>query len=407
MGFEKIKAAKAESAAYMVDEITHIIKTFDKREPGSKGETDAINYMGEVLKPLSDEVKIEPFDLHPGAFFGWIYLTVTLALAGLVCLFFVPVATIVLFVIAFTFLIGEFILYRQVVDRLFKKATSHNLTAIKKPTGEVKRRVFINGHPDAAYEWRVNYYFGGIAFGIHFVISILGSVYVVALAVAALIINGVAPHTLDKGALLIASLVGLIFVPFWIGMYCLWNEKRVVDGANDNLSGCLLGIAVLKAMKEHGVELENTEVGVLLSGSEEAGLRGAKAWCKAHEEYKNDGVETLIFAFDTIRESKFLCVNAKDLNSLVKADKHAVDLYKNAADKLGIKCGIGSVPFGATDSAAFNQGGFKCVGITAMDHNLRDYYHTRRDTYDNMDADCLADSFEILVEAIKDFDEGK
>lgn len=406
MGFEKIKEAKAESAAYMVDEITHIIKTFDKREPGSKGETDAVNYMGEVLQPLADEVKIEPFELHPGAFFGWIYFTVTLALAGVVCLFFMPIVSVALFVIAMSFLIGEFIFYRKMVDKLFKKATSHNLTAVKKPTGEVKRRVFINGHPDAAYEWRVNYYMGGVAFGAHFIISILGCAYVVALAVASLIIRGVAPAVLESGSLMTASLVALVFVPLWIGMYFLWNGKRVVDGANDNLTGCLLGIAVLKAMKDNGVELENTEVGVLLTGSEEAGLRGAKAWCKAHkDEYKD--VETVIFAFDTIRESKFLCVNAKDLNSLVKADKHAVDLYKNAADKLGIKCGVGSVPFGATDSAAFNQGGFKSVGITAMDHNLRDYYHTRRDTYDNLDAECLADAFEVLVEAIKDFDEGK
>ena len=72
------------------------------------------------------------------------------------------------------------------------------------------------------------------------------------------------------------ALIGLIFVPFLIGLYFMWNKHRVVDGANDNLSGCYMGIAILKALQDEGIEFENTEIGVILSGSEEAGLRGAR-----------------------------------------------------------------------------------------------------------------------------------
>ena len=57
----------------------------------------------------------------------------------------------------------------------------------------------------------------------------------------------------------------------------MWNENRVVDGANDNLTGCYMGIAILKELHDAGITLENTEVGVILAGSEESGLRGAKA----------------------------------------------------------------------------------------------------------------------------------
>ena len=408
MDFESVKAAKKESALYMVNEITHIIKTFDKREPGSKGETDAINYMKESLEPIADDVKTESFQVTPRAFFGWIYFTVSIALAGYICLYFLPVLTVVLFLFAFSFLIGEFLLYREIVDPVFPKAVSHNLTAVIKPKGEVKRRVLINGHPDAAYEWPVNYHLGGAAFVAHFVITMLGCIYVVVLAIISIAINGVEFHLLTAGWLRTACLVSLVFIPFFIGMYFLSNERRVVDGANDNLTGCYLGIALLKAMKDNNVELENTEVGVLITGSEEAGLRGAKAWCKEHaEEYKNDGVETIIFSFDTIREARFLSVNTRDLNNLVKSDKYACDLFKKAADNIGIHCGEGTVPFGATDNAAFNQAGLRSAGITALDHNLRNYYHTRRDTYDNLDADCLADTFAVLAEAIREFDAGE
>ena len=49
----------------------------------------------------------------------------------------------------------------------------------------------------------------------------------------------------------------------------MWNEKRIVDGANDNLTGCYIGIAVLKALQDEGIELENTELAVVNCGSEE------------------------------------------------------------------------------------------------------------------------------------------
>ena len=181
------------------------------------------------------------------------------------------------------------------------------------------------------------------------------------------------------------------------------ERKTSSDGANDNLTGCYMGIAILKALKEQGIELENTEVGVILTGSEEAGLRGAKAWAKAHkDEYKD--VETYIFAYDTIHEGRFLGANYKDLNGFVPADKTATDMFMDAAKELDIKCSLTTVPLGATDSAAFNQGGFKAVGITAMDHNLQDYYHTRRDTYDNLDVQGLADCFEVSVQVLENFE---
>ena len=45
-----------------------------------------------------------------------------------------------------------------------------------------------------------------------------------------------------------------------------------------------MGITLLREMEQHGINLENTEVGVILTGSEEAGLRGAKAWTAAHQD---------------------------------------------------------------------------------------------------------------------------
>ena len=50
MNLSSVIAAKDKFAQYMLKEITHICKTFEKRSPGSKGEKQACEYMAEVLK---------------------------------------------------------------------------------------------------------------------------------------------------------------------------------------------------------------------------------------------------------------------------------------------------------------------------------------------------------------------
>ena len=129
------------------------------------------------------------------------------------------------------------------------------------------------------------------------------------------------------------------------------------------------------------------------------------AWCQAHKG-EFDDVPTWIYSYDTIHESRFLGVNYRDLNGTVKSDKEVSDSFITAANELGIKCSKTWVPpfGGATDNAAFNKAGFRSTGITALDHNLQDYYHTMRDTADNLNPECLADCYAISVKCLENFD---
>lgn len=401
---------KNEYAQYMIDEITHICKNMEKRDPGSKGELQSCEYMADVLKKDCgcERADVESFKENPGSFFGWIYFTITFVLAAIALLFVFPLASAILIVAGLVIAFLQFGLYKKFVDRFFPEKTGHNVTAIKKCTGEVKRRIIFNGHPDAAWEWPVNYALGGVGFEGHAVICGVGAVYYLVLSIVYMSQYSIAFTPIDTTSVLFKfALGGLVFVPFLIGLYWMWNENRVVDGANDNLSGCYMGIAVMKALQDQGVTLENTEVGVVLTGSEEAGLRGSKAWCEAHKG-EFDDVPTFIFSYDTIHDPKFLMTNYRDLNGTVKADKDVSDLFMEAAKELNIPCKKGWVPplGGATDSAAFAQAGFRATGVTGLNHKLEDYYHTRRDTYDNMNLQGLADCFAISVKALEMFDNG-
>ena len=393
-----------------MSEITHICKDFEKRDPGSKGEQQACEYMADVLKNECgcERADVESFKENPGSFFGWIYFTITFVLAAVAISFFYPLVSIILIVVGLLIVFMQFGLYKKFIDRFFPEKTGHNVTAVKSCKGEVKRRIFFNGHPDAAWEWPVNYKLGGVGFEGHAVICGIGAVYYLVISIMLVAKNGLEYVSFDADETLgLLRLIGLVFVPFLIGLYWMWNENRIVDGANDNLSGCYMGIAILKALKEEGIEFENTEVGVILTGSEEAGLRGAKAWCAAHKG-EFDDVPTFIFSYDTIHDPKYLMTNYRDLNGTVKADKDVSDLFMEAAKELDISCKKGWVPplGGATDSAAFAQAGFRATGVTGLNHKLEDYYHTRRDTYDNMNEQGLADCFAISVKALEMFDNG-
>ena len=410
MNLQSVIDKKKEAAEYMVSEITHICKDFEKRDPGSKGEKQACEYMADVLKNECgcERADVESFKENPGSFFGWIYFTITFVLAAVAISFFYPLVSIILIVIGLLIVFMQFGLYKKFIDRFFPEKTGHNVTAVKSCKGEVKRRIFFNGHPDAAWEWPVNYKLGGVGFEGHAVICGIGAVYYLVISIMLVAKNGLEYVSFDADETLgLLRLIGLVFVPFLIGLYWMWNENRVVDGANDNLSGCYMGIAILKALKEEGIEFENTEVGVILTGSEEAGLRGAKAWCAAHKG-EFDDVPTFIFSYDTIHDPKYLMTNYRDLNGTVKADKDVSDLFMEAAKELDISCKKGWVPplGGATDSAAFAQAGFRATGVTGLNHKLEDYYHTRRDTYDNMNEQGLADCFAISVKALEMFDNG-
>lgn len=402
MDLSKIISRKNEAAQYMIDEITHICNDFETRSPGTKGEEQACQYAADTMKDLGcDRTFVEGFKENPGSFFGWIYLTISCCFLAFASYFFMPALSIIFIAIGLLICFLQFGLYKKTVDKLFKEKIGHNATGFKKPTGEVKRRIIFNGHPDAAWEWPFKYKFTYLGFDIHMSVCFVGAFYT--LAIAILKVAGVITGSLA----LKLGLVALIFVPFWFGLYFMWNEKRIVGGANDNLTGCYMGIAILKMLKDEGIEFENTEIGVVLSGSEEAGLRGAKAWCEAHKDEMND-VPTFIISYDTIAQSEELMVNYRDLNGTVKVDKDVSDLFYEACEELKIPCKKGMVPplGGATDSAAFAQAGLRATGVTALSHALPDFYHTRLDTPDALNKECLASCFAASVKALEMFDNG-
>lgn len=397
-------SALREMTNFSVRGIKKICKDVGPRPAGSEQEHEAQKLMAAELDGACDKVEIEPFDVHPGAFLGWILTDGIMMIAAIVLFFFsMSAIALALCALSLIFAIVEFLLYKKLLDPFFPKKTSHNVVAVRKPKGEVRRRIIFSGHADSANEWRFTYYGGSKLLvpiiGLSFVGILLGLVLGI-WAVAA----GHAFSAADSGALNVMRYVFLAWIPILFTALFFENKKRPVMGANDDLTGCFISMAVVKYMQQHDIRFENTEVWVVLTGSEEAGLRGAKAFCKAHKNELSD-VETVFVGLDTIRDYDFAAVYSRDLTGTVKNDAGACALVKEAAKQTGLDLPYKSVFFGATDAAAVTQAGMKAVSVAAMDPAPAKYYHTRLDTADNLDIKTVEAVLGVALETAFLFDE--
>lgn len=384
---------------YCVNAITDICKNIGPREPGSKEELAAFEYFAKDIKEnkWADSVTLEEFSVAPKAFMSFSKIIPILILAGIILYLLHPVFLTIFAVSALVIVFFEFLLYKPFLDPLFKKATSHNLIAIKRAKGEIKKRIIFSGHVDCAYEWTVFRKFGPIVNVLGIAISAVGAIVSLIISIITLINK--------PDSVLVPFLIMLIFIPGYVSLFFFSNYKRIVPGANDNLTGSAGSVALLKYLKDEGIEYENTEVQAVLMGSEEAGLRGAKAWAKKYAaEYNDPQVETVFIGLETFRDIEHLYNYVKDLTGTVKHHPKAIALIDKVANKLyGKPFKHASVYVGASDSAAVTQGGICAGAIAAMDPAPARYYHTREDNEDNLSPECISKCMDVVIELVETF----
>ncbi len=401
---------KDSTMDFVVKGITHVCKTFKNRGPGTQSERDAQDYFAKELEPWADEVTVEEFKLSPKAFMGFIPISAVFGVIASVLFFlnrFNPNTTLtwiaaILVTLAFLMFVFEFLLYRKFVDFLFPKAISKNVYAVRKPHGETKRRIIFGGHADAAWEWTYSLH-GQIKTLAPVIGGAIGGLFISVIFIPAYLIAGTPDFNRFWNVI---SIILLIFIPAYIAIMFFINWKVIVDGANDNLTACFASMAILKEMAENDFRFENTEVGCLITGSEEAGLRGAKAFSKKHAEELNK-IDTVIIPLETLRECRHLAVYTRDQTGTVHNDEALADLLIAAGKKVGQDLPRADIYPGSTDAAAFTQAGLRSVGLGGVDHDPQLYYHTRHDSYDNISPECIEKAIEISYEAAYMFDAGE
>ena len=403
-----------EYANYTRRRIIEVCRDIGPRPSGEANEKAAQERFAKELEEYADEVMIEPFSLHPKAFLGWVRLcSIIMIFANLLfCLLGFTEIALALTVISLFFIVTEFLFYGETLDPFFPKRESRNVTAVRKAKGETKRRIVFSGHVDSSYEWRYTYLGGPPLIRLVIGGAVVGLLLSAATEIYALAGVGYgmrfdieafglkAPNTI----LFVLKIALLAWCVLYIAAIFFLNYKLPVDGANDNLTGSVASMAVMKFLSDFDIRFENTEVCCVLSGAEEAGLRGAKAWAKAHKKECAE-TETAFIGVDTLRDYDDMAVYHRDMTGLVKSDPRVCALIKEAGETAGKELPYKTIFLGASDAAAVSRAGIPAATLAAMDPSPARYYHTRLDKSDNLDLKTIETGINVMLETLFLYDE--
>jgi aminopeptidase YwaD len=159
--------------------------------------------------------------------------------------------------------------------------------------------------------------------------------------------------------------------------------------------------------------LDNTRLILVSFDAEESGLRGSRAWTKAHRS-EIASLPTFALNIDSIYTARDLQFLSSDLNSHVRLDYSLVDLCLKIAAESGYPAQRAVMRFGggATDAVELTRSGARATTMIAMPAGvIRDglVYHTMNDTVSAIEPEavdaCLrvAESLAYQVDQL-DFD---
>ncbi len=393
--------AITDCGEYVVGRARHVIEHCGPRRAGSRGEAEALAVVGAELEEVADRVDREPFTVAPDAFFAAPMVVGVLLGFAAAAFWLSPWWAAAFSAAALAVYLFEVLLYREFLDPFFPRRQSANVVARLHPRGAARRRLILCGHIDAACEWRllhrcpraVRYLVGLGLLTLPAALAFDVASGLLALADAGRFAELRMPLGLLRAGTLPAAVLAVLFI----------DLTRVVPGANDDLSGVFLAVAMARKVHIEIGRLEETELVVLVTGSEEAGIRGAKDFVRRHAaELRSE--ETLVVALEILRDADFLCVYRRDRNGCVRHARRACRLLVAAAADRGVDLAESVVYLGATDAAAFSEVGIPATCLCAMDPAPAHYYHNRRDDWDNMDPACIEHAAEVLWEALLRFD---
>ena len=389
---------------YITDGIRTICINHKRRTAGSESVRTAEAEIAESMKDCVDEIRTQQFEIHPHAFMGSVPLEAFLCLIA--CVLFLTgvyagyswayAVSLLFMIFAMVTLIAEFALYRQFTDKLYPARTGQNLYMVRKAAGTPKRRIILCGHVDAAFEMPVLKYLP--AFVIYVCIGAGALFWIVNFLFCNLALADFLPHSVLKVFAIIEIVLSILYAP----LLFMVDWHTIVDGANDNLTGCYLSMSILKEMADNDQRFDDTEICCLITDGEEAGLRGAHAFASENVEELMK-LNTMVIAVDTIHSVDELRIFSRGINYTESNSEEACNLLYFAGLKNGFDLPTAEFYPGACDSEAFSVVGVKAAAICGVAFTPQDYYHNVKDTYTNLNPECISIVRSILRDAVNMF----
>jgi hypothetical protein len=283
---------------------------------------------------------------------------------------------------------------------LFNKETSSNVYGILEPTASVKRTILFEGHTDSAKQMRL----ARLEDKLSFTIFGLGFVYIfytlifsmlktfLALFQVVTVYYSFAIFSWTIIDWLYYPLGFLLFICFLFMTLNLMSEE-VVPGANDNLSGTAVTLALAKFFSQN--RPQNIRLIFASMGSEECGEQGAAYFAKKHKQLL--GEDALILVYDCVGVGDKMMVVEQDFMHLTKYDKETIEKIEQAYQKYqkdnsqALPLERVVLPLGSSDASAWRKKGYKSTFLLTsyLDSTKPPYWHTMEDNWPIIDPKVL------------------
>ncbi len=374
--------------------VGHFIDTFGPRRAGSEAETKAQHFLAEELRGFCQEVTVEPFDAALRAKFRSLrWFTLTFALA-LVLPYWSLTAALALALANALLYVFHFVLFHAVLDPFFPSMRSHNVVGNVESKELTKHTLIFAGHMDSTPEFIWWYWFKG--FGARMMV-IAGFSWLLLPLFYAL--------ALGFGWPVWMGLPWWAFVavaPFSLAFFFI-HGKRVVPGAQDNLSGVAVAFEVARRIAHTG-GLQHTRIRMVSFGAEECGLKGSGAYAVRHKA-KLIAENAHVINLDGILDIDHMHVIEREVMAMQSHHPPLIDALLEAFQRNGLPEKRGTIPIGGTDASSFSARGIPATSIVGLPMGqLHPTYHTRLDTLDCLDPVTLERISTVLVDFAKAWD---
>lgn len=397
-------------AQRIFDFTDEVVERYPNRLAGTEACHNAANRIKEefIKNCDPDSVQVEHFTVHPKSFLKYIPGLVALYFIGSILLYLqFPLPAFLGYALAIFVFYSQFVRYWEIFDPLFPKATGYNVFGSIEPEGEVRQQVVVSAHHDAAYVFQLvahapKYYAKLINAGMLFLllgllVSLIGTILTLFHIPAPGWAQPWVPVALIAG--------GVFLLPL-----AFFTTGEVSPAAGDDMIAVAVANETAKLFhdaKQAGMNpLRHTRLIVASFDAEEAGLRGARAFCKKHgKEFLH--AKLYVFNIDTLYKVEDLCFLDKDLNASVRLSHEMAQDCVDTAKSLGYPAKITGMPFGAgsTDAAEFGKLGVEAINMAGVSFDISKFseglvYHTRNDVTKYIELELVEAALKIVRDYI-------
>jgi aminopeptidase YwaD len=204
--------------------------------------------------------------------------------------------------------------------------------------------------------------------------------------------------------------LALVICSILILPLAFFTTSAISPGAGDNMISVAIAIETAKlfhdAKKVGKNPLMNTRLVIASFDAEEAGLRGAHAFCKKHKD-ELLSTKTYVFNMDTLYKVKNINFFASDLNTTVKLSRQMAKDCVDISRDLGYPAMLSGMPFGggSTDAAVFGKVGVEATSMAAMSFDASAFkegivYHTKNDLTKYIESEAVEAALKIACNYI-------